>query len=97
MELANCSMASDCKARTESGSIISRMTTTTDTVNTAPETTSTGTEKSGWENVHTSVMAAMAAMVAPSISRLNFGMFMPRLNADSASRFAMVPPDRLIN
>ena len=47
MELANCSMASDCKARTESGSIISRMTTTTDTVNTAPETTSTGTEKSG--------------------------------------------------
>ena len=72
-----------------------RMTTTTDTVNTAPDTTSTGTGKSGWEKVHTSVMAAMAAIVAPSISRLNFDTPMPRLNADadSASRFAMAPPE----
>ncbi len=42
MEEASCSMASDCRARTESGSIMSRMTMTMETVNTAPAAMSTG-------------------------------------------------------
>ena len=92
MEEASCNMASDCSARTESGSIIRRITTTMDTVNTAPAATSTGPGNSGWENVHTSVMAARAAMVAASISWLNFGTPMPRVETVPDSRFAMTCP-----
>ena len=94
MEEASCSMASDCRARTESGSIMSRMTTTMETVNTAPAAMSTGTGNAGCENVHTSVMPARAAMVAASISWLNLGTPMPRVETVPDSRFAIiVPPD----
>ena len=91
MDEASCSMASDCRARTESGSIMSRMTMTMETVNTAPAAMSTGTGNSGCENVHTSVMAA-------SISWLNLGTPMPRVDTVPDSRFAIiVPPDRRHN
>lgn len=94
MEEASCSMASDCRARTESGSIMSRMTMTMETVNTAPAAMSTGTGNAGCENVHTSVMPARAAMVAASISWLNLGTPMPRVETVPDSRFAIiVPPD----
>ena len=91
MDEASCNMASDCRARTESGSIIRRMTTTTDTVNTTPAAPRMGTGASGMRKAHTRVTAAMAAMVTASISWLNLGMPIPRVHALWVSWVATTP------
>lgn len=68
--LASFSIESDCRARTESGSMMRRITTTMENVNTMPASTMTATLRYGTAIDHSSTRPDRAVMVNMNISRV---------------------------
>ena len=89
--LAKRSIESDWRARTESGSITSRMTITSDNVNTTPAIAMTTMLYCGVASVHTSTMPESTTSVNMSISRLKKRGIAERSDVVLAST-SMMPP-----